>query len=143
MKKFAAMLIGAACAWAATAGTVAAMPPFRKAFEDKYVKEHPKAEFQAAAKKAMCNICHVQGKPKTVNNAYGEELAKLIEGKASDRLKKAGDSGKEAEQEKLLAELEAAFAKVEKVKVDSKDSASPTYGDLIKAGKLPVEATTP
>ena len=68
-----------------------------------------RTEAEAAFKKALCNVCHVQGKPKTENNVYGQELAKLIEGSANDRMKAAtakGDAAKEAETKKLLAELE-------------------------------------
>jgi hypothetical protein len=117
-----------------------AMPPFRKAFEDKYVKDQSNATLEASFKKAMCNTCHVQGKPKTENNAYGQELAKLIEGSANERLKAAtakGEAAKEAETKKLLAELEAAFAKVEKLKSDPKNDAAPTFGERIKQGMLP------
>jgi hypothetical protein len=120
--------------------TTSAMPPFRKAFEDKYVKESSNADFQAAFKKSLCNTCHVQGKPKTENNVYGKELAKLIEGSANERIKAArekGDAALEAENKKLLEELEAAFAKVEKMKVDPEASASATFGERIKQGMLP------
>lgn len=120
--------------------TASAMPPFRKAFEDKYVKEQSNPAFEAAFKKALCNTCHVAGKPKTENNAYGQELAKLIEGSANERLMAARKQGQvqvDAETKKLLAELEAAFAKVEKMKSDPKNGASPTFGDRIKQGMLP------
>jgi hypothetical protein len=120
--------------------TASAMPPFRKAFEDKYIQGKADPAFEAAYKKALCNLCHVQGKPKTENNLYGQELAKLIQGNANARMKAAtalGEAAKEAEAKKLLEELEAAFAKVEKVKVDPKSAASPTFGDRMKQGMLP------
>jgi hypothetical protein len=120
--------------------TASAMPPFRKAFEDKYVKEQSNPAFEAAFKKALCNTCHVPAKPKTENNVYGQELAKLIEGSANERLKVAREKGAaqvEAENKKLLEELEAAFAKVEKIKTDPKNESSPTFGERIKKGMLP------
>jgi hypothetical protein len=133
-----ALVLAAGCV--AGLETASAMPPFRKAFEDKYVKDQPNPAFEAAFKKALCNVCHVQGKPKTENNVYGQELAKLVEGSANERLKAAREKGTpqvEAETKKLLEELEAAFAKVEKVKVDPKAAASPTFGERIKQGMLP------
>jgi hypothetical protein len=120
--------------------TASAMPPFRKAFEDKYVKDNSNPAFEAEFKKALCNLCHVQGKPKTENNLYGQELAKLIEGSANERVKDArekGDAALDAENKKLLEELEAAFVKVEKLKVDPNNGASLTFGDRIKQGMLP------
>lgn len=142
MKKFALLLVGALVGWAALTDVASAMPPFRVAFENKYVKDHKNAEFQAAFKKALCNTCHVMGQPKTENNAYGKELAKLIEGSANERMKAAREKGEaqaEAEEKKLLAELEAAFAKVEKMKADPAKSTSPTFGDRIQKGILPAE----
>ena len=62
-----------------------------------------------------------------------KELAKLIEGNAKERIKKAG-AGKKAETERVLEELSKAFDKVEKIKSKSGD----TYGDLLKESKLPV-----
>ena len=74
-----------------------------------------------------------KGEKKDKRNAYGQELAKLIEGNAKERIKKAG-AGKKAETERVLEELSKAFDKVEKIKAKS----GGTYGDLLKEGKLPV-----
>ncbi len=115
---------------------VFAMPKFKNAFEKKYVEQHPSAEFKALAKKEACNVCHVKGEKKDVRNAYGEALAKLIEGDAQQRIKDAG-ANKQAEEEKILQELEEAFKKTEEQKVNEEDASSPTFGELIKQGKLP------
>lgn len=115
---------------------VFAMPSFKKAFDEKYVDEHPNAEFKAAAKKEACNVCHVKGEKKDVRNSYGDALAELIEGSAQERVKNAGANKKDVEA-KLLEELKAAFEKTEAKNVDEKDASSPTFGDLIKQGKLP------
>lgn len=114
---------------------VSAMPKFKKAFEDKYVQKHPSKEFQELAKKEGCNVCHVKGEKKDVRNAYGDALAKLIEGDAQKRIKDASD--KTTEEEKVLKELDEAFGKVEAQKINEEDDSSPTYGDKIKAGQLP------
>lgn len=134
---FAVLYLAGGTVWPDDAG---AMPPFKKAFEEKYVKNHPSAEFQDAFKSAGCNACHVPEKPKTENNAYGQELAKLIPGSANARMKAANAAGvpaAQAEAKKLLVELEEAFGKVEKLKIDPKNPASPTFGDRIKQGLLP------
>ena len=42
-----------------------ALPQFKKAFTTKYVAKHNNKEFQATAKKASCNVCHVKGQKRT------------------------------------------------------------------------------
>jgi hypothetical protein len=116
--------------------TTFAIAPFKKAFDTKYVKKSGDKDFQAAFKKAGCYTCHVKGKKKNVLNAYGLELAKLIEGSAKDRIdaaRKKGSDGKKAEGAKLLKELEAALKKVEATKAPS----GKTYGELFKSHGLP------
>lgn len=122
-------------------GDTLALAPFKKAFQAKYLDDHKDAKFQSLAKKTGCNVCHVKGaKSKSVNNDYGKILKKLIEGDAKDRLKEAkakGPAESKAETEKVLQELDAAFEKAANEKSD--DGKGPTYGELIKNGKLPVD----
>ncbi|MBA3482887.1 MAG: hypothetical protein H0T51_13850 [Pirellulales bacterium] len=102
-----------------------AIAQFQAQFIKAYVNEHPDKEFQAYVKKqAKCHICH-QGKvtPKNVHhNAYGKHLVDLLDAK---------------EDKKDLEKIKKAFDKVAKMHSDPKDEKSPTYGDLIKASKLP------
>ena len=76
----------------------------------------------------------MKGEDKKLRNQYGEELSKLIEGNANQRMKDAGPKRKE-ELEKILAELDKAFTEVAKMKSPNGD----TYGERIGAGKLPVD----
>ena len=116
-----------------------AMPQFKSAFEKRYVNDSNDEAFKATAKKESCNACHVKGENKKVRNAYGEALAKLIEGDAQQRMKDAGtDAAKtKAVLDALLGELEKAFDETEAMHIDEKDESSPTYGELLKSGKLP------
>ena len=117
-----------------------AMPQFKKAFAEKYAAKHKSKEFQAAAKKASCNVCHVKGAKKTVQNEYGKLLNKLIEGDANKRLKAAKAKGKEAGAKELatiLAQLDAAFEKASEENSDG--GKGPTYAEIIKKGELPVD----
>jgi hypothetical protein len=124
--------------WCAPASAVT---PFAKAFDEKYVKNHPVEAFRTAFKKTRCNVCHVKGEPKTVCNAYGNELAKFIEGNAEERIRTArAEKRLKEEEQQLLKELNAAFDEVEKVKTDGANTDSPTYGDKIRAGELPTPA---
>ena len=77
---------------------------------------------------------------KNVQNEYGKLLNKLIEGDADKIIKDAKKEGKEAGDKAkadILAALEKAFDKAAKEK--SEKGKGPTYGELIKAGKLPVD----
>jgi hypothetical protein len=116
--------------------TAFAISPFKKAFDEKYVKESGNEEFQAAFRKAGCYNCHVREKKKDFVNAFGWELSQLIEGNAKDRTDAAREDGsdaKKAEEEKLVKELVAALEKVEAMKAPSGE----TYGELFKAHVLP------
>lgn len=137
MKRVALVALCGTVVLCLAAGPVSALPQFKKDFADKYVEGSNDAAFADAVKKAGCYVCHVKGEDKEVRNAYGEALAKLIPGDAKERLAKAKENGTEdAEKEKLNKELAAAFKKVEAMKSPS----GPTYGELLKAHKLPVPA---
>lgn len=117
-----------------------ALPDFKKAFASKYADKHESKDFQAAVKKASCNACHVKGAKKNVQNEYGKLLNKLIEGDAENIIKEAKKEGKEAEEKakaEIMAALEKAFDKAANEK--SEKGKGPTFGELIKAGKLPVD----
>lgn len=105
--------------------TARAVDPFKKEFEAKYVKENPatpeEMAFAAAVKKAKCNVCHV-GTKKKDRNAYGDALDALLDRKADLKNK---------------PKIQEALDKVAEMKSDANDPASPTFGDLIKQGKLP------
>jgi len=98
---------------------------FRLQFIALYVKadsNDPKDKaFAAAVEKAKCTICHEKKSKKNRNN-YGKVLAELLSRKTDTENKK-----------KILAALK----KVEAKRSDPKNDKSPTFGELIKAGKLP------
>ena len=117
--------LAAAIAISAFCGPARADKSFRDEFIAKYAKpdgKDPKDQaFAAACEKAKCNICH-EGKSKKDRNRYGAALGKLL-----NREKDKDNKEK----------IQAALDKVAKLKLDPKDEKSPTFGDLIKAGKLP------
>ena len=102
-----------------------AVKAFSDQFKAKYVKEDSKdkadQDFAKLVDEAKCNVCHM-GKSKKDRNPYGVELAKLLD-------KKEDKDNKE--------KIQGVLAKVEKLPVNPKDKKSPTFGDLIKEGKLP------
>lgn len=105
--------------------TARAIPPFKKEFDTLYVKKDstaaPDVAFVAAVEKVKCNVCH-KGKDKKLRNAYGEELAKLLDKKADA---------------KDAAKIKDALEKVAAMPSDPANASSPKFGDLIKEGKLP------
>ena len=135
------LCLGATCTVLVTGvwtSMASAVPPFYQQFKAKYVDGDANKEFVAANKefaeavtnrKIRCFVCH---DPKIVEetgesskknrNRYGRQLAKLLN-KDTDK--------KNAEK------IQKALETVAAMKSDSEDSDSPTFGDLIKAGKLP------
>ena len=108
----------AVCTLAFVAPSAEAIPPFQKEFLNKYVEGNDNAAFVEAVKTAKCNVCHV-GKDKKKRNAYGMELDKLLDKKAD---------AKDVEKIKASLDMVAGMKAGE---------SAPTFGDLIKEGKLP------
>ena len=102
---------------AASGGQAFAIKQFADEFTAMYVEDGK--PLAAEVEKAKCNVCHV-GKSKKDRNAYGEALAELLH-------KKEDKSNKE----KIRKALETVAAQ------PSAGAGSPTFGDLIKEGKLP------
>jgi hypothetical protein len=100
-----------------------------KAFRDEFIAKYVKTDssdskekaFADACDKAKCNICH-EGPSKKNRNIYGQALAKFLK----------RDTDKDNKEK-----IQAALDKVAAMKANPKDAKSPTFGDLIKAGKLP------
>jgi hypothetical protein len=123
-----AVAVVAVASW--KAAPVQAFGEFKKEFDNKYVKDpadpaitpQEKALAEAAGA-AKCGICHTgpEGKNKKVRNTYGAALQKL--------LTKA--------DKKDVPKIQAALDTVAKESSDAADPKAPTFGDLIKDGKLP------
>jgi Leucine Rich repeat len=134
MRRVALLAVGVALVWGLAVRSAVALPPFFKEFQAKYLKpdsSDPKDQEFATlvAKTTKCNVCHVQGKPKKVHNAYGTQLSMILkkENFKPARLK--------AEPDKVKEEIDAALDAVAAKK--SGDEKSPTFGELIAQGKLP------
>ena len=125
MKKFAVALVASALAVIISQRLAYPLPQFMAEFKAMYIKpdgtEKEKA-LAAAFEKSKCNTCHgknAEGKDdKKVRNVYGAALGKLL--KKEDAMNK----------EKIIKSLEQIES--EKPKADG-----PTFGELLKGGKLP------
>jgi hypothetical protein len=129
MKKLFLVLALGGVLWVLPCGSAEAIPLFFKTFETKYAGADAKPEFVTLVKETKCNICHVKGEKKTVRNEYGEALHK-VGGLEKDDFKK---ERVEAEPEAAEKEVNAALDKV----AAEKSKGGETFGDIIKAGKIP------
>lgn len=97
-----------------------------KQFQDEFKAAYVKADSSDPAEKALaaavegakCNVCH-KGKEKKDRNPYGEALAALLDKKEDAK-----------NPEKIRKALETVAAQ-------PSAAGGPTFGDLIKMGKLP------
>ncbi len=112
--------LGVALAGGGLARPAFAIKQFQDEFKSLYVQEG--TPLAAEVERVKCNICHV-GKDKKERNAYGKAL--------DERLDKKADKDDKEKIRKMLEEVAGLPSDP-----DKKDS--PTFGDLIKAGKLPV-----
>lgn len=121
---FCGALAMGAMLWIATP-QAQAIKAFKTEFTAKYVKpdsQDPKEKaFAEAVAAAKCNVCH-EGRSKKNRNAYGKALDELLDRKTDKR-----------NPEKIQAALKTVAGK----KSDPNDADSPTFGELISAGKLP------
>jgi len=105
-----------------------ARPTYKKEFDGLYVKKEPSTPEEkalaGAASTAKCNICHI-GEKKKERNPYGQALAKLLT----------------KEDAKDVPKIQESIKKIEAEKSDGSNPSSPTFGDLLKQGKLPAGDT--
>lgn len=119
-------------AWSATSAW--ALPPINIEWHEKYsaLKDAVVAKYGAETTD-RCFVCHIKGKGKKEKNAYGMAVGKFItKAEIMKITEEAGDDSNKAAEEKKKYIL-AGLAKVE----GEKAADGKTYGDAIKAGKLP------
>jgi hypothetical protein len=108
----------------ATTRPALATKPFKDEFDKKYNIKSPTNDMEKSlAEKvntAKCNVCH-EGTSKKKRNVYGQAVNVYL--KKTDM--------------KDVAKIQDALAKVEAEHSLKGDDKSPTFGDLIKQGKLP------
>jgi hypothetical protein len=101
-----------------------------KPFNDGFIKEYTQKDtpFAAKVEAAKCNLCHIDGKPKKMRNEFGMAVSKFLKKDDFGEGKKF-DPKAEAGQKAIAAGLAKAL---EEKRADGK-----SFGDVIKAGKLP------
>jgi hypothetical protein len=124
----AALVFGAGLAAFLAARPAAAVKPFFEQFKSMYVDpkttNHNKLIFNLAVEKKQCTICHKLKTPHGAPfNAYGEQVSKLLNAKRDAANPRA---------------IKAALGKVSRLKSIADDPKSPTFGERLRTGKLPV-----
>lgn len=114
-----------AIVWGPSLQQAGAKAPYKKEWDRMYMQDGSPM-FKALEGKSNCNICH-QGKNRKNRNAYGQAIAKFLE------------KGDEKKPDKIVAALE----KAAKEKSDPNNSDSPTFGELIEKGELPITTEEP
>ena len=103
-----------------------AIKAFKDQFEAKYIKtdsEQPNDKALAEAfATAKCNVCH-EGRSKKNRNVYGAALSELLDKK---------------EDKENAEKIQAALDEVAAKKADPNNADSPTFGERLANGKLPV-----
>jgi hypothetical protein len=97
-----------------------ALPPFNK----EWVAKYNAGESNAAFTEAKCNVCHA-GESKKMKNEYGKVVGKFLTKAKYNEIKED-----EAAAKKYILE---GFEKA----AGEKGADGKSYGDLLKAGKLP------
>jgi len=102
-----------------------AIKQFGEEFKAVYVKpdsaDPAEKALAAAVETAKCNVCH-EGSSKKDRNAYGQALDKLLDKK---------------EDAKNVEKIRKALEEVAALPSDPAKADSPTFGALLKEGKLP------
>jgi hypothetical protein len=100
--------------------SASALPPFNK----EWVAKYNPGDKNAAFAEAKCNVCHA-GESKKMKNEYGKAVGKYLTKAKYNEIKED-----EAAAKKYIAE---GLQKAE----GEKGGAGKSYGEMIKAGKLP------
>jgi hypothetical protein len=120
MKKVCVCLVLVAVAMGWSLQSASALPPFNKEWVAKYNDGNKVAVFS----EAKCNVCHA-GESKKMKNEYGKAVGKFLTKAKYNQIK-----DDEAAAKRYILE---GFQKAEA----EKSAAGGSYGDAIKAGKLP------
>ena len=120
MKKVCACLVLLVAGLVWSMQSASALPPFNK----EWVAKYNPGDKNAAFAEAKCNVCHA-GESKKMKNEYGKAVGKYLTKAKYNEIKEDETAAK-----KYIAE---GLQKAE----GEKGGAGKSYGELLKAGKLP------
>jgi hypothetical protein len=127
MKKVCVCLALIVVAMGSSYQSASALPPFNKEWMAKYKEGNSNAKFVEAIDTAKCNVCH-EGMSKKMKNEYGKAVGKYLTKAKYNEIKDDEDAAKKY----IVEGLQKAEAE--------KCTSGKTYGEMLKAGELPVPA---
>jgi len=115
-----------------------AYPAFQKQFELRYLQRGSRLH-SVLGEHSRCNVCHIGGSlSRKHRNAYGKALDYYLSRTDCDSLTLAGIQNNPFAARQALDRVRRAMAAVEEWPSVPSDRGSPTFGELIQAGKLPL-----
>jgi hypothetical protein len=122
--------------------TARAFPAFKRQFDAKYLAKGTRL-YQAYGGRSTCNVCHVGGAmDREHRNDYGRALEKLLDRTAAEALSLENSRRNPQAAQAALKKVSAALETVEKLPAKPHDKVSPSFGELIREGMLPISPTT-
>jgi Spy/CpxP family protein refolding chaperone len=134
MKRVCALVVATLVVLALGTLTATALPPINVQWHEKYsaLKDAVVKTYGAEATD-KCNVCHIPGKGKKERSAYGMAVSKFITKAQITKIKEDAGDNADAAAEATKKYILEGLAKVE----GEKAADGKSYGDAIKAGKLP------
>jgi hypothetical protein len=114
-----------------------AFPAFKRRFDARYLAKGTPL-YAAYGGRSSCNVCHLGGAmDRERRNEYGQALDKLLNRADAEALSIESSRRDPEAARTALRRIDAALAAVEKGSADPRSQA-PTFGQLIREGKLPI-----
>ena len=134
MNRAGALLVVTLVAWSLAAKSASALPPINIQWHEKYsALKDVVVKTYGEESTAKCNVCHIAGKGKKEKNAYGQAVGKFVTKAEITKIKEDAGDNADAAAEATKKYILEGLAKVE----GEKAADGKTYGDAIKAGKIP------
>ncbi len=134
MKRVCIFFVAALVAVSCGVRQASALPPINVQWHEKYsALKEVVVKTYGEESTAKCNVCHIKGKGKKEKNAYGLSVAKFITKAQITKIKEDAGDNLDAAAEATKKYILEGLAKAE----GEKAADGKTYGEAIKAGKLP------
>ena len=134
MNRVSASVVATLVVLALGARSASALPPINVQWHEKYsALKDSVVKTYGEESTAKCNVCHIAGKGKKEKNAYGIAVGKFVTKAQITKIKEDAGDNADAAAEATKKYILEGLAKVEAEKAADGKS----YGDAIKAGKLP------
>ena len=119
-----------------------AFPAFKRQFDARYLVKGTTL-YEAYGGRSSCNVCHIGGAmDRERRNEYGQALEKFLNRNDAEALTIENARRDPPAAQAALRKIDEALRAVEKLPATSDERNPPTFGQLIRAGRLPMAPTT-